>query len=287
MIRTLALLLAIVVALPARAEVVIKEFTTPGGITAWLVEERSIPFVALELRFRGGATLDAPGKRGVTTLMTATLEEGAGDMDARAFARRVEELAASFDYDVSDDVLSVSAKFLTENRDEAVALLRESLVNPRFDEDAVERVKGQMLSIIQSDLKEPRFLAAQALDEQVFGDHPYATSRDGTLESVSALTREDVIAAHKATMARDRLYVSAVGDINETELAGLLDTLLGDLPESGAPLPGRAEVTLSGGTRVVPFETPQSVAVFAQPGIDRDDPDFFAAYLLNLSLIHI
>ena len=281
MIRTLALLLAIVVALPARAEVVIKEFTTPGGITAWLVEERSIPFVALELRFRGGATLDAPGKRGVTTLMTATLEEGAGDMDARAFARRVEELAASFDYDVSDDVLSVSAKFLTENRDEAVALLRESLVNPRFDEDAVERVKGQMLSIIQSDLKEPRFLAAQALDEQVFGDHPYATSRDGTLESVSALTREDVIAAHKATMARDRLYVSAVGDINETELAGLLDTLLGDLPESGAPLPGRAEVTLSGGTRVVPFETPQSVAVFAQPGIDRDDPDFFAAYLLN------
>ena len=281
MIRFFFAAVLLLAALPVRAEVEIKEFTTPGGITAWLVEEHSIPFVALELRFRGGAALDTPGKRGAITLMTATLEEGAGDMDARAFAERLEELAASFEYDVYDDTLTVSAKFLTENRDAAVALLRESLINPRFDEDAVARVKGQMLSIILSDAKDPRTIASEALDARVFGDHPYATSRNGTVESVSALTRDDMITAHAATMARDRLYVGAVGDITEAELATLLDSLLGDLPATGSALPGRADVTLTGGTHVVPFATPQSVALFAQPGIDRDDPDFFAAYLLN------
>ncbi|WP_336096806.1 M16 family metallopeptidase [Roseovarius sp. CH_XMU1461] len=281
MIRAALVAIGLLAALPARAEVEIQEITTPGGITAWLVEEHSNPFVALELRFRGGTSLDTPETLGAVSLMTHTLEEGAGDMDANAFATRSEELAASFSYNVYDDVLSVSAKFLTENRDEAVTHLRESLVNPRFDQDAVDRVRGQMLSIIQSDAKDPNAQAGRALDQLVFGDHPYANSGDGTLETVTALTREDVLAAHKAAIARDRLYVSAVGDITADELSALLDRLLGDLPETGAPLPGRAELNLPGGTHVTPFATPQSVAVFAQPGIDRDHEDFFAAYLLN------
>ena len=281
MIRFAFAILAVFAALPARAEVAIQEIVTPGGINAWLVEERGIPFVALELRFRGGATLDAPGKRGATNLMVGLLEEGAGDLDSRAFARRTEELAASFGYDLSDDILTISAKFLTENRDEAMALLRDSIINPRFDQVAIDRVRGQVVSVIQSDLKDPNAIAARNFDALVYGDHPYGSSRNGTLESIAALTQEDIRAAHKASIAKDRLYVSAVGDISADELATLLDMLLGDLPETGAAMPVVAEVNLPGGTQVVPFETPQSVAVFAQPGIDRDDPDFFAAYLLN------
>lgn len=267
--------------LPARAEVNIQELTTPGGINTWLVEDHSIPFVALELRFRGGASLDAPGKRGATNLMAALLEEGAGDMDSRAFSRARDELAASFSYDAGNDAVSVSAHFLTENRDQAVALLRESLLNPRFDQVAIDRVRAQVVSIIQSDEKGPRALAGKAFRTLVYGDHPYGSSLNGTVESVAALTREDIQAAHKAVMTRDRIYVSAVGDITADELTELLDNLLGDLPATGAAMPVKADVNLPGGVMVVDFDTPQSVAVFAQPGIDRDDPDFFAAYLLN------
>ena len=93
MIRFVLGVVMIFAALPARAEIDIKEVTSPGGITAWLVEEPSIPFVALELRFRGGGTLDLPGKRGATNLMVGLLEEGTGDMDARDFAKATEELA--------------------------------------------------------------------------------------------------------------------------------------------------------------------------------------------------
>ena len=282
MIRlALAALLTLFATLPLRAEIEVQELTTPGGIDVWLVEEHAIPFVALELRFRGGASLDAPGKRGATSLMVSLLEEGTGDIDSREFARRAEELAASFSYSAYDDSIAISARVLTENRDAAIDLLRQSIVLPRFDQPSIDRVRGQVLSIIRSDLKDPRAIAGQAFDALVYGDHPYGSSRNGTVDSVTALTRDDIVAAHAASMTRDRLYVSAVGDITAEELSALVDTLLEGLPESGAPLPGPASVHLPGGIQVVDYDTPQSVATFAQPGIDRDDPDFFAAYLLN------
>ncbi|MBD3665754.1 insulinase family protein [Sulfitobacter sp. TSTF-M16] len=276
-----AAFLVLMAALPARAEVDIKSVTSAGGITAWLVEDHSIPFVALEIRFRGGASLDAPGKRGATNLMTALLEEGAADMDARAFSRASEALATSFGFDVSNDRLSVSARFLTENRDASVALLRDALIAPRFDAEAIERVRGQVLSVIQSDLKDPSEIASATFNRIAFGDHPYGSSLNGTQESVAALTRDDLIAAKDAVMARDRIYVSAVGDITPEDLGVLMDTLFADLPQTGAPMPRRADVDIPPGVTVVDFPTPQSVALFGQQGIKQSDPDFFAAHILN------
>ena len=276
-----ALILTVIAALPARAEVDIQEVTSPGGITAWLVEEHSIPFVALEIRFRGGASLDAPGKRGAINLMTGLLEEGAGEMDARAFSRATEALATNLSFDVSDDALSVSARFLTENLAPSIDLLRAALQEPRFDEDAIERVRGQVISNIQSNQKDPNKIAQQTFDRIAFGDHPYGSSLNGTLESVAGLTRDDLLAAHRAVLARDRIIVGAVGDITPEELGQMLDKLLGGLPAEGAPMPPRAEVDIPSGTTVVDFATPQSVALFGQPGLAQDDPDWFTATVLN------
>ena len=272
---------ACVMALPTWAEVKIKEVVSPGGITAWLVEDHSIPFTALELRFRGGTSLDAPDKRGAIYLMAGLLEEGAADLEAQDYAKALEALAASFSYDTGKDTTSISARFLSENRDDAIALLRDTIHQPRFDQVAVERVRGQVLSGLRSDTKDPNEIAGKAFAAMTYGDHPYGTDGKGTIDSVTALTRQDMIDAHRAVFARDRLYVGAVGDITAEQLGTLLDTLLGDLPETGAPIPGPAEVTISGGVTVVDFDTPQSVALFGQIGIDRDDPEFFAAYVMN------
>ena len=277
----LALILTVVAALPLRAEVNIQSVTSPGGLTAWLVEEHSIPFTALEVQFRGGASLDAPGKRGSINLMTGLLEEGAADMDARAFGRATEALAANFNFDVSSDSLTISARFLTENHDASIALLRVALQEPRFDQEAIERVRGQVLSIIQSDQKDPNDIAGEAFNKTVFGDHPYGSSLNGTLESVGSLNRDDLVAAHSAVLARDRIFIGAVGDITPEELGKLLDDLLGGLPETGAPMPPRADFNIPSGVTVVDFPTPQSVALFGQKGIKQDDPDFFAAVILN------
>ena len=276
-----ALVFSFLTVLPAQAEVKIQEVISPGGITAWLVEEPSIPFMALELRFRGGGSLDRPEKRGALNLMTGLLEEGAGDLDSRGFARAVENLAASFSYNLNSDFLSVSARFLSENRDDAVALLRSSIVDPNFNEPDIERVRGQVFAGLLSDTTDPDAIVGAAFNRMTFGDHPYATDLSGTNESVAALTREDLVNAHGDIFAKDRLYVGAVGDITPAELAILVDELLGDLPETGAPQPPAAEVTIEGGVTVVDFNTPQSVALFGHTGIALEDPDYFSATILN------
>ena len=277
----LAAATAVMMAMPALAAVEIEEIETPGGLTAWLVEDHNHPFTVLELRFRGGSSLDAPDKRGAVYLMMGLLEEGAGELDSREHARALERIAASVDYDSSDDEVTITARFLTESRDEAMALLHDAIHDPHFDADSIERVRRQVLSSLSNDLKDPNAIAGRAFSEMAYGDHPYGSPGEGTIESVSALTREDIVAAHEAVFARDRVYIGAVGDITAPELATVVDDLLGDLPDTGAPLPGPADVALEGGVTVVPFATPQSVAYFGHKGIERDDPDFFAAYVLN------
>lgn len=266
------------------AQVAVQEFETPGGTDVWLVEEHSIPFVALEILIDGGSALDLAGKRGVTNMMIGLLEEGAGDLDAQAFQRRREELAASFGFRTFDDSVNISAQFLTENRDDAIALLASALHTPRFDDDAIERVRAQILTSIRSNEKRPNSIAGDAFFAAAFGDHHYGSDQSGTLETVSAITRDDLIAAHQNALVGSRVYVSVVGDITADEVSGLIDTLLSGLPQDGPALPGRVEFGLSGGVTVIPFETPQSVAIFGHSGIKRDDEDFFAAYILNTIL---
>lgn len=279
MMRIALMLLAL--ATPLRAEIAIQTVTSPGGITAWLVESHDIPFTALEIRFRGGTSIDAPGKRGAVNLMTALIEEGAGDLDAQGFAAARDGLAAQFRFSSSSDEVGVSARFLTENRAEALALLRSALVAPRFDADAVERVRLQVLTNIRSDEKDGAAIADRLMAARNFKDHPYGTSGDGTVESVSALTRDDLLAAHRGALARDRIYVAASGDITVAELGVLLDDLLGALPATGAPLPGRAELMQKGGLAVADLPGPQSVVQFVQQGVALDDPDYFAVVILN------
>jgi zinc protease len=274
----LALLLFV---LPARAEIAPQAVVSPGGVTAWLVESHDIPFVALELRFMGGASLDPAGKAGAVHLMAALLEEGTGDLDARAFAAARERLAADLRFSANADAVSVSARMLTENRDDAVALLRRALTEPAFPEDAIERVRAQVTSGLRSDATDPSVIATRIFDGIAFDDHPYARGVEGDLGTVAALTRDDIVAAHRAALARDRVFVSAVGDITSAELGALVDTLLAGLPETGAPLPPRVEPALTGGITVEPFDSPQSVIHFGHAGIGREDPDFFAAFVVN------
>lgn len=281
MLRTFLTAVFAVAATVASAAVDIKTITSPGGINAWVVEEPSIPFVAVEIRIRGGASLDDPAKRGVTNLMMGLLEEGSGDMNAQAFQTKRESLAATFGYRAFDDTISLSAQFLTENQDEALALFKQSLVDPTFDADAVERVRAQVISGLNSDAKNPNRIAGAAFDAAAFAGHPYGTNMDGTLETVAAITQEDLFTAHRNALTRDRMFVSVVGDVTADSVGAMLDDLLGDLPAEGPPLPDDVDFGLAGGITVIDYDNPQSVALFGHAGIERDDEDFFAAYIMN------
>ena len=282
MVRTLALMGALIcLALPLRAAVAIQEVTSPGGIKAWLVENHDIPFTALNIRFKGGTSLDASGKRGAVNLMTALIEEGAGDLDSQAFAAARDGMAAEFGFSSDSDGVSVSARFLTDTSAQATDLLHLALTQPRFDAEAIERVRGQVLQNIASSAKDPGTIASDLLSQAAFGDHPYGSSGDGTADSVQALTRDDLLAAYHGALARDRIYVAAAGDISATDLGLMLDKLLGDLPATGAPQPADVALTAKGDVTQQSFPGPQSTISFYQGGIQFEDPDYFAATILN------
>ncbi|TVR45599.1 MAG: insulinase family protein [Rhodobacteraceae bacterium] len=273
--------LFILIAAPLRAEVDITPVTSPSGLEAWLVEERSIPFVALELVFEGGATLDEDDTAGAVNMMAALLSEGAGDLDAQEFAMRSEELAARLSFDAGRDTVSVTARFLTEDAEAVIDHLRMALTEPRFDEDAIERVRAQTLASLRRDERDPNTLAARAFASAAFDGHAYARPASGTPDTVGALDRDALRAAHEGAIARDRVHIGAAGDIDADTLGTLLDRLFDGIPDAGAAIPDRVSFQADPGVEVISFDGPQTVIAFGHAGIPRDDPDFLSAFVAN------
>ena len=89
---------------------------------------------------------------------------------------------------------------------------------------------GVVQSVIRSEATDPQAIASKELARQAWGDHPYATSINGTAATVAALTRDDLVDAAARVMARDRVVIAAAGDIDARDLGLLIDRILGDLP---------------------------------------------------------
>lgn len=276
----LALAFAIL-ATPADA-VEIRRVVSPGGIVAWLVEDRFAPIVSLELAVRGGAATDPAGKEGLAELVATTLDEGAGDLDSQAFQTRLEDLSISLSFSAGLDAMRGSLRTLSRNRDEAFRLFGLALSGPRFDERPVERVRAQLLTRLAREAQDPGAIAGRTLWARLFPGHPYGRPRGGTPDSLRSVTRDELRAFVPQRFARDALIIGVVGDIGPAELGPLLDRTFGALPAKG--LPYRLETATpvaDGKTHVVGFDTPQSTIVFAQPGLLRSDPDWYAATVLN------
>ena len=282
--RALALSSAFAAALlaaPVQATAPVQVLTSPGGVGYWLVEEHAIPMVALEISFEGGAATDPEAQTGAARFLSAMLDEGAGDLDSVAFSTQAQLLAANFSFSAGRDDFSVSARMLSDNLEESVALLRLALTAPRFDPEPLSRVRGQILSSIRSDEADPNALASKAWFAAAFPDDPYGRPRDGTLETMAALTADDLRAAHARLLTRGGARVGVVGAIGADAAGAMVDALLGALPaDPPAPL---APVTIAGaaGVTVIPFDAPQSTVIFGHEGPLRDDPDFIPAYVMN------
>lgn len=282
--RAVALSGAFAVALlaaPAQATAPVQVLTSPGGVGFWLVEEQAIPMVAVEIAFEGGAATDPDAQAGAARFLSAMLDEGAGDLDSVAFSTRAQLLAANFSFSVSSDDFTVSARMLSDNLDESVALLRLALTEPRFDAEPMGRVRGQILSSIRSDEADPDALASQAWFAAAFPGDPYGRPRDGALETVAALTADDLRAAHARLLTRGGAKVAVVGAIDAATAGAMVDALLGALPAAPPAAPGAVAMAGGGGVTVIPFDAPQSTVVFGHEGPLRDDPDFIPAYVMN------
>jgi len=258
--------------------------TSPGGVTAWLVEEDFVPTIAMEMAWRGGAAIEPEGKSGLGWLLGYMMNEGAGDLDTAAYGARMEDLSVDFGCGVGLDWTTCSFATLTATADESFEMLRLAFAAPRMDTEPFERAKRELI-VGQSEAEmDPRTQASRTMNEALIPSHAYA--RYPTAQSVSGATKDDVRKLMRQLMTKDRLIVVVVGDISAEELKPRLDQVFGALPRTAA-LPAIADAVVkpaAGDPIVKALPQSQTLVMFSGPGIKREDPDFYAAYLLNYVL---
>ncbi len=278
-----ALIFAIITTLSGPAHAMkIQTIKSPGGIEAWLVEEHAVPMMAMRFAFEGGSSQDPTGNEGLANFLSAMLDEGAGDLKSREFQERMEEISMRMRYEDSKDAFYGNFETLTANRDEAAKLLKLALNNPRFDTDAVERIRQQLQAALAYAARNPEKVALNEWYAVAFEGHPYARPSAGTEETVAKITGDDLEGYRKRIFAKDTLKVVAVGDINAEQLGALLDEVFGDLPANADLVAVSKTSPVAGGReKVVEMNVPQSVAVFGLGAMERKDPDFIPTFVLN------
>jgi zinc protease len=259
----------------------IERVVSPGGIEAWVVHEPS-PLIALEFAFVGGSEQDPPDKPGVAYLAADLWDDGAGDLDAKAFHSKLENKSIGMSFSAGRDHVRGSLRTLTVNRDEAFDYLRLALTSPRFDADAVERSRAQLVSRLQRQSASPNDIASRTWWQAAFPDHPYGRPVAGTPDSIARISIDDLKSYTKRVLARGKLKVAIVGDIDAADVGALLDRTFGALPAEPELMPVPDVIMQGLGRRiVVPMDVPQAVVTFGTRGIGRGDPDFMAAYIVN------
>lgn len=264
----------------------IQDVTSPGGIKAWLVEDHSVPVIAMNFGFRGAGTVNDPeDKQGLVRMLSNTMDEGAGDLNSQAFQKELLDLSISLSFGASRDDFTGSLRTLTRNKDRAFALLALALTKPRFDEEPVGRMRAANQSRIRGSMSDPEWIAARLENDIAFAGHPYARNSGGTLSSLDKIRPDDLRNYHKSHLGKNDLVVAVAGGITKEQLAALLDTVFGALPNLPPHDPAPA-LTLqnAGSVTVYKRDIPQTVIEIIQPGIDVKDPDYQTAQIMNFIL---
>lgn len=260
----------------------IQEVKSPGGITAWLVEEHAVPLIAMKFAFKGGSSQDPQGRAGVANFVSVMLDEGAGGLSSQKFQERTEDLAMRMSFEDGRDTFYGNFQTLTKNRDASFDMLRLALTKPAFAAKAMQRMRVQLLASLAFRERDPRSVAARNWSEMAFGKHPYARPVNGDAASLKAMTPKDLEDYRQRVFARDTLKVVVVGDIDAKTLSRLLDKTFGALPAKARLLPVAQTRPAKGPKqKIIKMNVPQSVAQFGMAGLARNDKDFIAAYVLN------
>jgi zinc protease len=281
--KKLVLLFVFLFAAPAFATDV-KPLNIGKGQDVWFVEDHTLPIVSLVASFPAGSAYDPPGKAGLATFAGSLIDEGAGNLNARAFHGALADRAIKLSINVDRDYMVVGVTSLTENLPEALRLLQVALTHPRFDADAVTRVRAQIIQGLQQGQSEPQMVARRAFMRAFFGNHAYAHPTDGEISTIAAITPEDLRGFAKSHWVKGGLKLAIAGDINAADAAKLLGDALKPVPDvtPKPPLPvGRLGQP---GVHVIPMNVPQPTILFGLPGIMRADPDFMPGYVANYIL---
>ena len=272
---------------PSVAPPTVWEATLSNGLAVYGVEDRELPIIQFELSFDGGHFLDDPEKPGAANLLSEVMDKGTKNRTPAELEEAIEALGATLSIQAGEENFLVSGRVLARNFDAMMALVKEVLLEPRWDEEELALAKARTISTIQSGKAQPNVIAGLAFNLVTFGEgHIFATPAVGTETSVDALTMDD-LKAYKNFLAPNLASLRIVGAVDQSAVIEAFETLSGDWTTVPAPEITFVEPVAPEASKVYFYDIPgakQSVFAFGYPSLKRTDEDFYAARILNYRL---
>ena len=264
----------------------IEHWTLANGARVYFVEARNLPMVTLNVVFDAGSARDSQQRSGLSMLTNHLLEHGTGDLDADTIAATFEGLGVELASSNDRDMAGASLKSLTDRAllDPALDLFARVLAAPSFPVVSIERERQRALLGLKQAEASAGDVAAKAFFAQLYKGHPYALPTEGSATGLKALTRADLAAFHARYYVGRNAVLALIGDINLREAKLIAERVLGGLPagEAAPPLPKVTDAAPRGrAERVLAHPSTQTHLMIGEPGMTRNDPDYFALYLGN------
>lgn len=269
---------------PALAAIKVKAVDLGHGVEAWVAKTTPVPVVDIVITFEGGGHASDPeGKAGRAAFVASMLTEGAGNLDSAAFRRALEDKAITLTAETDEDRLRIHLYMLRDHAKEAGELLAQALEKPLLAEGDQARMKADLTSYVARMNEWPSYRAARLMNERGFRNHPYSHTPYGDAASIAKLTTSDIRDYLKTYVTRSNMLIAAAGDVDDDMIEDMLDPVVDALTGNDTGAVTVAKTSLQGAGEVLraTIPSPQTTILFAAPAIARNDPRFYAEYLLN------
>lgn len=261
----------------------IKSWQSKHGAKVMYVYAPELPMVDVRLVFDAGSARDKK-QPGLAMMTNAMLDLGAGEWSTDTIAERFDSVGAEYSNDSLKDMAILSLRSLTEAEllDKAVSTLNTILVKPGFVESELQRAREQVLISLRNHEQSMGTIANKTFYQSLYPEHPYGSPVLGTVDSIKAITRDDLVSFYKQYYVASNAVVAIVGDVDRDKAEQLVEKILKGLPEGKAAgiVPEAKPVTEASKIHIT-HPSSQTHILVGQPGMKRGDKDYLALYVGN------
>lgn len=265
----------------------IQNWQLDNGAKVLFVERKEVPIVDVVVSFDAGSRRDQESKIGVADFTAELLNTGAGKLDEEAINTQISDLAVSIGTVAGGENAVLSLRSLKQKKtlQPTLSLANLILTQPTFDEKILAREKDRAILGLKQGETQPGFLVGRAFSKLNYPSHPYGYGAKTTVQSISAINRQDLVNFYQQYYRTPYATVSIVGDVSRKEATRIAENLLKGLPTEAAALPALAKIAeKKGQTEVVKHPASQATVVMGYPVVTMDDPDYFALVVGNYIL---
>jgi len=264
-----------------------ERYVLDNGMVLLVKENHALPVVMVNMIIKAGSIMEPAGKAGLAHLTAGLMTKGAGGMSATEISEAIEFVGGSLSVGGGRDFASAGLSVLKKDADTGFDLLGKVLISPAFEQEEIDRLKNTVKAGIIRGEQDPATVASKAYAKAVYGEkHPYGRPVVGTIESVDAITRDDIVAFHDAYYAPNNSIIAVVGDITADEAKALISKYMSGWKQKPVNEPVFPETPSPKGIERVDInrEITQANILMGHLGVKREDPDYYALYVMNYVL---